>query len=311
MNYRYLRQLNHNLLLALHVLLDQQGVSKAAQSLGCTQSALSHNLAALREHFEDPLLVMNGRKMVRTPFGDELLEHTRLALNALEVVFKKRNHFEPQTSSQTFKVAASITAFWLPRLLEVLRRDAPGVNVQVVAPLGSDDVARALRLDTSVALGIDTPQRSPELLYKPLPGEPFRVVLGRPLDDQGPMTLESYCAMDHVLLAPYGGSRGLVDEVLSAHGRKRRVRATVAHFGALSPLLTTEPLSTTLPTRAAQWLAAHHNLHTCSPPIELPTLKPVLIWHKRTAESPEEIGFRGLRHAVLTEGDPTPTPKPQ
>ena len=49
--------LDLNLLAVLDALLREGSVTKAAHSLGLTQSATSHALIRLREFFEDPLFV--------------------------------------------------------------------------------------------------------------------------------------------------------------------------------------------------------------------------------------------------------------
>ena len=52
-----LATLDLNLITALNALLEHQSVSDAAQAVGRTQSAMSHSLARLRDHFRDPILV--------------------------------------------------------------------------------------------------------------------------------------------------------------------------------------------------------------------------------------------------------------
>ena len=61
-----LEKLDLNLLVALDALLEERGVSLAADRLHLSQSATSGLLARLREYFKDDLLVMNGRSMALT-----------------------------------------------------------------------------------------------------------------------------------------------------------------------------------------------------------------------------------------------------
>ena len=49
-----LEEMNLNLLLALHWLLVEQNVTRAARRVGVTQSAMSRSLAQLRAFFDDP-----------------------------------------------------------------------------------------------------------------------------------------------------------------------------------------------------------------------------------------------------------------
>ena len=55
--------LDLNLLVALDALLTHQNVTRAAEQLNLSQSALSGALARLREHFDDELVVSIGRRM--------------------------------------------------------------------------------------------------------------------------------------------------------------------------------------------------------------------------------------------------------
>ncbi len=53
-NKNTVNQLNLNLLRSLHALLACTNVTRAADRLNLTQSAMSRNLALLREHLGDP-----------------------------------------------------------------------------------------------------------------------------------------------------------------------------------------------------------------------------------------------------------------
>ena len=62
--------LDLNLLVALDALLTHQNVTRAAEQLNLSQSALSGALARLREHFDDELVVPIGRRMeAPSPLG--------------------------------------------------------------------------------------------------------------------------------------------------------------------------------------------------------------------------------------------------
>lgn len=59
--------LDLNLLAVLDAMLRERNVTKAAQGLGMTQSAMSHALGRLRRFFDDPLFVRHGMAMLPTP----------------------------------------------------------------------------------------------------------------------------------------------------------------------------------------------------------------------------------------------------
>ena len=67
MNLSRLAKIDLNLLVALHILLEEGSVSKAASKLSITQPAMSKTLGRLRETFDDPLFVRSKRGVQPTP----------------------------------------------------------------------------------------------------------------------------------------------------------------------------------------------------------------------------------------------------
>ena len=67
MNLNRLARIDLNLLVALHILLEEGSVSRAAERLSITQPAMSKTLGRLRETFDDPLFVRSKRGIQPTP----------------------------------------------------------------------------------------------------------------------------------------------------------------------------------------------------------------------------------------------------
>jgi len=62
-----------NQLVCLKALLFEKNITRAAQEVHLSQSAMSTTLGHLRRHFNDPLLVRSGRSHVLTPFAKSLV----------------------------------------------------------------------------------------------------------------------------------------------------------------------------------------------------------------------------------------------
>ena len=62
----HLRNLDLNLLVPLHALLEERQVTRAAERTFLSQPAMSRALERVREMFRDPLLVRSGRSFERT-----------------------------------------------------------------------------------------------------------------------------------------------------------------------------------------------------------------------------------------------------
>ena len=69
-----LSKIDLNLLVVLDVLLQEQSVSRTADRLHLTSSAVSHALKRLRTLFDNELLVREGRRMVPTARGYSPIE---------------------------------------------------------------------------------------------------------------------------------------------------------------------------------------------------------------------------------------------
>lgn len=138
-----LRRMDLNLVVPLNALLEQRHVTRAAESVGIGQSAMSAALARLRRLFGDPLLVRNGRVHELTPMGQSLVEPVRTVLVGLEQLLATSPHFDPATDAHTFTVVASdyVTLILLRPLLERLYREAPRVAVNVVPVSGATELA--------------------------------------------------------------------------------------------------------------------------------------------------------------------------
>lgn len=75
-----LDRLDLNLLVALDVLLTERNVTRAARSIGLSQSAMSSALGRLRTFFGDDILVKDGNAMFATARAEQLVEPVRLGL---------------------------------------------------------------------------------------------------------------------------------------------------------------------------------------------------------------------------------------
>src|SRR5262245_59356431 len=128
-----LRSIDLNLLVVFEVLMSERSVTRAAERLGRTQSAVSHAIARLRRQLGDPLLVKAGAGMQASPFAVELFEQVRPILRSVQRVLSPRRTFDVATSDRTFRLALPDLASTLfPRLLKVVRKRAPGVALEWV-----------------------------------------------------------------------------------------------------------------------------------------------------------------------------------
>jgi len=99
--------LDLNLLRLLDALLAERSVSRAAARVGLSQSAASHALRRLREHFDDPLLVRTAQGMTLTQRADRMREALHQALADLARAVAPSEPFAPATERRTFHLIAA------------------------------------------------------------------------------------------------------------------------------------------------------------------------------------------------------------
>ena len=145
MHELHLRSLDLNLILALDALLEERSVTRAAQRVGITQSAMSHALARLRAVTGDALLVRAASGMVSTARAEELGPPIRRALEGVAAALRPPQAFEPKTAARRIRIGTGDYGeiVLLPCVLKRLAKEAPRVDLRVV--FQGDNAAGMLR----------------------------------------------------------------------------------------------------------------------------------------------------------------------
>jgi LysR family nod box-dependent transcriptional activator len=138
-------RLDLNLLVALDALLDERRITRAAERLSLSQSAISGMLARLREYFDDELLVPVGRALELTPLARELAVPVRNVLLQIQTVVSINPEFKPSTAKRHFKIATSdyVISVFLGRAIPMLEIIAPDITLEFMPQV--EDSAEKLR----------------------------------------------------------------------------------------------------------------------------------------------------------------------
>ena len=130
-----LAKLDLNLLLVFHHLLILKRVSAVANLLNMSQPAVSSALGRLRSSLNDDLFIRTQGGMTPTPYALQLAEPIAMALNGLQQALNVRGAFDPKTSRRNFTIALTDVGemYFLPVLVNVLAKVAPGVTLQIVS----------------------------------------------------------------------------------------------------------------------------------------------------------------------------------
>jgi DNA-binding transcriptional LysR family regulator len=294
--------LDIGLLRAFEVLYAQRNVTRAAEQLGIGQPALSARLTRLRSLFGDALFTPSstGRGVVPTARADQLDPRvrdliTRLARLAEPVAF------DPMTSERTFRLALyeNPAVMLIPDLVRSLQSTGPNIRIAVVSP-DPERMSEGME-DGSIDFFVGSGRTSSLWLSRTLFEEHFVVAqrAGHPRGG-GPLTLDEFCALDHVLISAEGGGfSGVVDDTLAMLGRRRRVTVSVQTY-ALAPLIVaSSDCLCTLPRRfLAKYAAA---IEIVEPPFALDALGLTAFWHPRHQDDEGHAWLRGQIFAAAHE----------
>lgn len=127
-----LHRINLDLLPVLHELLHSRSVTRAAQSLGITQPAVSRALRQLRDAFDDQLLISPGRNTRLTERAEALVEPLGRALGELDLLLRPAGPFDPATEAVhlVINTADYVTQLLAPVLTDICAREAPHVVLE-------------------------------------------------------------------------------------------------------------------------------------------------------------------------------------
>lgn len=288
-----LRRLDLNLLLSLDVLIAEANVTRAAGRMAVGQPAMSASLARLRRFFDDPLLVREGRSLAPTTRALTLVEPIRDALNNIEAILHLGRHFDPLTSTRTFRLMASdyVLLLLLGPLLAQLSNEAPNLQFQI-QPL-SDDVVQAIerfQLDLLIypdeLIDAEAGLHSDVLFTDRLV---CAVASDHPDVDQV-MTLEQFRTLPCV---SYGGPTDTISDLRFRElGIDRPIEILAQSFVVLPLLLPGTRLMTTLPERLGRRLALQNDIHLVDPPVAFSPLREAMFWSPRAEADPAQQWLR-------------------
>jgi DNA-binding transcriptional LysR family regulator len=276
-----LSRIDLNLLVLFEAVMGERHVGRAADRLNISASAVSHGLGRLRRLLNDPVflktpkgVVPSARALVLEPAITDVLARVRK-------VVATSGPFDPASATRRFTVGApdGVSAVVLPGLLARIRESAPGIDIavrQLLPTAGESSPERAWAaafcdlesraMDVAVIPTNEVPIRfTTRLLYD----ETFVLAMraGHPLRRK--LTLERYCAAEHLVVSLTGDPHGFVDDVLARTGARRRVALTVPNFMFALAVIAQTDLICALPARFAAVHAERFGIVVADSPVPL------------------------------------------
>lgn len=143
-------------------------LTRAAERLHVTQSALSHQLRVIEDRLGTPVFHRVGKRMVPTRAGERLRDTARHVLDEVARAEDEARGVRPPAQAALSVTTQCYTCYhWLPPLVDRFRSRHPGVSVRIDLEATRAPLPRLLDGTLDVAL-ISTPVSDPRLTVVPL-----------------------------------------------------------------------------------------------------------------------------------------------
>ena len=284
-----------NLLKIFEAVMMELSVSRAAERLHMTQSAVSHALRRLRRITNDDLFVKAAGGVKPTRKALELWEPISSGLLEIRSALSPPN-FEPMSSRRTFTlVAADYTkVLFLPPLLSKLGETAPNVNLRFIPGSNSDAHQLLDRSEIDIAIGrFSSP--STRLLLHTLLGDRYVCIMRKnhPLAQRN-LTPKRYAGAAHLLVSLTGDAVGFIDKQLREMNLERRVALSVNQFSLVPELVSRSNLIASIPLRLVQQSPFIKDLIVAELPFSVSPTSLQMMWHQRSQTDPAHQWFREI-----------------
>lgn len=140
-----------------HEVAEREHVTRAAEKLFVSQSAISRAVTQLEEELGVPLFYRQGRAVVLSPYGRSFLEHVTRALSVLE---SGKRLLSEQTGEESGTVSLgflhSLGIEMVPRLIKEYRRKHPRIQFTLLVQRSGEMLMKEL-VAGSIDLSLSVP----------------------------------------------------------------------------------------------------------------------------------------------------------
>jgi len=299
-----IRSIDLNLLPILDALLRHRSVTRAAVELDMSQSALSAALARLRTLLGDPLFVRTGRGLDPTPRALALAEPLRGLLDVVRDLVMQSARFDAARSRRSFRLLLSDVGGYVlwPRIVAAVRRQAPGVTLELGEAARTDVAAELSEGRADVAIG-SYPTLPASLMQRRLFDRSFVALVrdGHPLARRR-LSLRDFATVPHVVVRGPSGVQDRIDAALAERGRRRTDVIEVPTYLMVPPLLASGDFLAVVPGQLAEAFGRGGGLVALELPVPLPASTVRLHWHRRFAQDAANAWLRAQVVGELSDG---------
>jgi DNA-binding transcriptional LysR family regulator len=281
------KNLDLNLLAVLDTLIRVRNVSRAADEMFITQSAMSNALGRLREYFDDPLLIQVGRRMEPSPLAASMEPLLRDLMVRIEATVVMTPDFSPAESTRRF--ALVVSDYSLHTIIPPFLRDVTGLAPGILIDLKPQQSFPHLLLERGEADLLIAPRvfcsadhPSETLLFDPIC---CVISADSPLAAE-PLTVDVLAGAGHVAMQPPNGGESYAARICRDAGLPLRIEVSTFSFASMPDLVRGTNRIALLQRRLADRMAAAGGFVVLEPPLQLPPLEQCVQWHSYRSRDP-------------------------
>ncbi|WP_032094770.1 MULTISPECIES: LysR family transcriptional regulator [unclassified Alteromonas] len=298
---RQFEKLDLNLLKVFEALWQQRNMSRVAETLHITPSAVSHAMRRFRELLGDPLFVREKQHMLPTAACERLAPDILHALTQIRSALEQFNHFDPALSHQRFVIAMqeSLELGVLPTLLSRLERAAP--NIEIVSTRLQRDIMEADLSNRSLHLAIDIGRAVPKpISHSMLRRDDYRVLINRNNTLVNQLDKKHYLEARHITVSNRAKGASVEEIALQQLGVNRPSLWRCQNYRAAADVVACTNAILTLPGSVAVAIS-DDKLISAPLPYGLPALETHLYWHSQHESEPGLMWLKGLMLQLFAE----------
>jgi DNA-binding transcriptional LysR family regulator len=299
-----IQQLDLNLLKVFESIYQEQNMSRTAEVLHITPSAVSHALKRLRDYLGDPLFQRSNNRMLPTPACQRMAPQIIDNLTRLRQILQHWGEFQALNSQHHFRLGIhyALEPSILPRLAKKLTELAPNTTFASVK-VDRENLTRALGAGhIDMAFDVALPIKPP-VLHTKLIDDKFCVLMrkGHPLENN--MTRQTYFAAKHIGVSNRPSGAAAEDILFQQQGLSRNISIRCQNYYAAKAMLMESDFLLTVPYLLGKELMADsdqiNGLVEAVMPVQLANIETHLYWHKNTQDDEALSWFREIVQSIL------------
>ena len=295
-----LRNVDLNLLIVFDAVYAAGNISHAARQLALSQPAVSNAMTRLREHFDDPLFVRDGRGVKPTNRSRQMIEPVREALRLIRQQFDGDRSIDLATYKRVFRIVIvdPLEPILMPPLLREISAHAPLVTVESRPPWNTK-VADDIIAGTLDLACYTFPVSAPGLVFKTICAADYIIVArrGHPRIG-GTLDAATFMSLDQVALINELRGHSNIDRDITTRAGNRRIVYMVNKIWSMPAIVGSTDLVAVLPRRFAELMAPVFNLDIHESPVRISEQHFHLIWHEKNNDDP---GHKWLREVLMSQ----------